>query len=298
MDWRLILIGENGPTPKHAERMTEALRVAGATSEIASGGTSEASLFPVLEVRDPQDRLDRAKIHRIAAQLEMDVHIAARPPAECKLLVADMEATIIEDEMLDLLADMRGIGPAVADITARTMAGELDFSQSLKARTKLLAGTSENLLRELCGRIRYTPGAKALVQTMRTAGAKTVLVTGGYDIFAQVVARHCGFDEVVSNHPVFRDGVMTGELQLPICNARTKREQLLRYCGELGIGPHSACCVGDGANDVEMLQSCGLAVSYKGKPVVQKIVDLNITNGSLIAALYAQGFTAARIADH
>ncbi|MDV6228320.1 phosphoserine phosphatase SerB [Nitratireductor aquimarinus] len=298
MDWRLILIGENGPTPKQAERIAEALRATGATLELISEGTGKTFPFPVLEVLDPQDRLDRATIHQIAARLGTDVHIAARPSAECKLLVADMEATIIEDEMLDLLADKRGIGPAVADITARTMAGELDFSRSLKARTKLLAGTPESQLRELCGQIRYTPGARTLVQTMRAAGAKTVLVTGGYDIFAQEVVRHCGFDEVVSNRPVLRDGVMTGELHPPICNAQTKREQLLRYCEELGIGPHSACCVGDGANDVEMLQTCGLAVSYKGKSVVQKIVDLNITNGDLTAALYAQGFKAAQIADH
>lgn len=249
----------------------------------------DATGYTVLEVDDPSEALNRGVIHRTAAQTGIDVLIASRPIAPCKLLVADMEATIIQDEMLDLLAEDRGIGEDVAKITARAMAGELDFAQSLVARTELLAGTPEGKLKALCDRIKYTPGAKTFVQSMRARGARAVLVTGGYDIFANAVARHCGFDDVVANRPVLKDGIMTGALHLPICTAETKRNELLLSCEALGIAPNSACCIGDGANDMQMLQACGFAVSYKGKPIVQNVVDLNITQGDLTLVLDARG---------
>lgn len=245
---------------------------------------------------DYQD-LDRTKVHLLAEQSGLDVFITTGPRRKCKLLVADMEATIIPDEMLDVIAAERGIGDLVAGITARTMNGEIDFAQSLIERTRLLAGTPEAQLRALSQKIRLNPGARSLVQTMRASGAQTLLVTGGYGIFAETVAQACGFDGVVANHPVMKDGVMTGELEAPICTAETKREIMRRHCDILGIDPYFACCIGDGANDVKMLQSCGLPISYKGKPVVQKIVDLNITKGDLTTALLAQGFGSSKVLD-
>lgn len=287
MKWTLRVLAPNGPSTTEFKALASSLD--------AAGDVCVELRLPVLQVEDPEGILDRAMIHRVALGHGVDVLIENQPVSRCKLLVADMEATIIQDEMLDLLAEERGIGEAVARITAQAMAGELDFAQSLIARTRLLAGTQVSHLQALCARIRYMPGARALVKTMCDSGAKTVLVTGGYDIFAQEVARHCGFDDLVANRPEIRDGVMTGALHQPICTAATKRDELLLRCESLGIAPQSACCVGDGANDALMLQACGLAVSYKGKPVVQDIVDLNITSGDLTAVLSAQGFTTQQI---
>lgn len=287
MNWTLRVIYPTNPNPSLAEAFAVSLAaIADVTAKMS---------MPCLHVYDPAQNLTRAILHQMAQDLGLDIVIKSHPPQKCKLLVADMEATIIRDEMLDLLAEARGIGDAVAKITAQAMAGQLDFAQSLIARTEFLAGTTEDELQALSARIRYMPGAKSLVQTMRGSGAKTVLVTGGYDIFARDVARHCGFDDVVANRPVLRGGVMTGALHRPICTAKTKRDVLRKNCEDLGIGPHSACCVGDGANDILMLEACGLSVSYKGKPVVREIVDLNITNGDLTAVLTAQGFMPSQI---
>ncbi|KPN62853.1 phosphoserine phosphatase [Aliiroseovarius crassostreae] len=285
----LMIPGENGAS---AANFADFVSHVGATAGPATSSsthifdTSPTAGEPVGE---------RARLREMAARQGMDICFLRGNPFKHQLLVADMEATIILDEMLDLLAEERGQGTEVAAITARAMAGELDFAQSLTERTRLLAGTPLAQLEALCQRIRLAPGARALVQTMRTAGARTVLVTGGYGIFAQEVARLCGFDHVVANNPVIEGGVMTGALELPICSAETKREVLLAECAALGIGPEIACCIGDGANDMLMLRACGLPVSYRGKPVVQEIVDLNITQGDLTAALFAQGFTAEEI---
>lgn len=237
-----------------------------------------------------QGVIDRAQLHEIAKSLHLDVWIRSPDVQPIRLFVADMEATIIQDEMLDVLAEERGIGCEVAQITARAMAGEIDFAQSLIERTRLLAGTPETQLKELCGRMRYMPGAKDLLANLRASGVRTVLATGGYRVFAEAVAEACGFEAVVANAPVLSRGVMTGELEHPICDAKTKRDVLLEHCKDLGIDPSAACCIGDGANDVLMLKSCGFPLSYAGKPVVREIVDLNITQGelsTLLPALYA-----------
>ncbi len=238
---------------------------------------------------------DRHRLRALAAACGVDVYLSAGAPRKRRLLLADMEATIILDEMLDRLAEERGIEGQIKGITARAMAGELDFAQSLEVRTRLFAGVPQSLLEDLATRMNFTPGARTLVATMRASGALTVLVTGGYSIFADRVAQVCGFDRVVTNHPLMSGGVMTGALRAPVGTAETKRDVLLACCAELGISPDMACCIGDGANDALMLGSCGLPISYQGKPVVQDLVDLNITCGDLSAALYAQGFTRSQI---
>jgi len=233
---------------------------------------------------------DFSEFKQRAARLNLDLFITPSPLQKKKLLLADMEATIILDEMLDLLAQERGVGDAVAKITSRAMNGEMDFAQSLIERTALFAGTPLSQLEALCAKIRVTPGAKSLTASMKKSGAKTVLVTGGYEVFAQHVADMCGFDEIVANRPVIENGVLTGKLDLPICTSLTKQETLLKMCRDLGIEPDQACCVGDGANDLDMLEYAGLAASYCGKAIVRERVDLNIIHSDLTAILYAQGF--------
>ncbi|MBB5723684.1 phosphoserine phosphatase [Loktanella ponticola] len=244
--------------------------------------------------------LDGADIDSLlqrAARLKLDLFISPKPIEKKKVLVADMEATIILDEMLDILAVERGVGDAVAQITSRAMNGEMDFAQSLVERTALFAGTPLSQLETLCAKIRYAPAAKSLVASMKRSGAKTALVTGGYEIFAKVVANACGFDEVIANRPIVKNGILTGELDHPICTSLTKKDTLFRVCRDLGVEPDQACCVGDGANDLDMLEYAGLAASYHGKSIVRDRVDLNIIHSDLTAILYAQGFRSEDIVD-
>ena len=242
--------------------------------------------------------LDNASVRALkehAASLEIDLFITHKPLEKKKLLVADMEATIILDEMLDLLAEDLGLGEAVANITSLAMNGRIDFTRSLAARTALFAGTPESRLRGLCEKIRFTPGAQRLVSSMKKSGARTILVTGGYDIFAQRVKQVCGFDEVIANKPVVQDGVLTGHLVSPVCSASTKREVLERACGALGVSPDHACAIGDGANDIDMLKIAGLSASYHGKPVLRDLVDFNFVHSDLTAVLFAQGYRDSEI---
>ncbi len=275
---QLVVLGE--PSAQEIEQFARAIENATQVEGIRREGNA-------LTLNTDKDKVDRATIHRLAEATNFDVWIKAPEVLPIRLFVADMEATIIQDEMLDILADQRGVGDEVALITARAMAGEIDFVQSLIERTRLLAGTPAAQLEDLCGRIRYTPGAQVLLTELRKRSVKSVLVTGGYGVFARAVVGDCGFDEVVANAPVLSGGVMTGELEHPICGAETKRNVLLEQCEQLGIDPSAACCIGDGANDVLMLQTCGFPASYAGKPVVREVVDLNITQGDLSTLLQA-----------
>ena len=285
-----VVIGPDAGAHKFIASLSALPKVQPGTAHVI-----DADAAWLVQCHDPQNTLSRDVIQHMADTSGVDVYASDAAPAKRKLLVADMEATIILNEMLDVLAAERGIGEEIAEITARTMAGELDFEQSLVERTRRFAGTPEALLRDLCRHIQLAPGARALVQTMRASGAVTVLATGGYDVFAEVVARTCGFEKVFSNHPILRDGVMTGELRPPIGTAQTKQNVLLECCATLGIDPQMACCIGDGANDAAMLRACGLPASYRGKPVIRGLVDLDIRHGDLTALLYAQGFTRSEM---
>jgi len=294
MIWDLVVTGHDGQFESGLHDIVSRLKT---LSSVSVEVTYDPGALATVRLDDPTTELSRARIRQLCDKSGVDAYISNGRPTKRKLLVADMEATIILDEMLDVLAEERGIGVAITGITARAMAGELDFAQSLIERTKLLAGTPVALLEALCQRIRIAPGARALIRTMNADGATTVLATGGYGIFADVVAQICGFDKVVANHPVVRDGVLTGDLIHPISTAETKRDVLLQNCAELGIDPQMACCIGDGANDMLMLKACGLPISYRGKPVVRNLVDLDIQHGDLTAALFAQGFSRSEILE-
>lgn len=256
--------------------------------------TGHAALFRTGQALD-ETSIAAARQHATSSSL--DLFVTQKPVEKKALFVADMEATIILDEMLDLLAEDLGLGDAVANITSLAMNGKIDFSRSLAARTALFAGTPESRLARLCERIRFAPGAQRLVKSMKSAGARTILVTGGYDIFAETVRDVCGFDEVIANRPAVRDGMLTGQLLPPICTAATKREVLERACGNLGLPTERACAIGDGANDIEMLKIAGLSASYHGKPVVRDLADFNIVHGDLTALLFAQGYRDSEISD-
>jgi phosphoserine phosphatase len=223
------------------------------------------------------------------------VDVVAQPERERRkrLLVADLESTMIENEMLDELALILGIGSRVAEITRRAMNGEIDFVAALEARVALLAGTESRVLHEAAARIRLTPGARTLVATMRDNGAATALVTGGFRIFADRVAAELGFERVTANRLEIVDGRITGKVLPPIITGETKRETLLALAAELDVPLAQTIAVGDGANDLAMLAAAGLGTAFHAKPRVAATARWRLDHADLTGLLYAQGYRKA-----
>ena len=223
-----------------------------------------------------------------------DVIIQPLATREKRLLVADMDSTMITVECLDELADYAGIKAEVAAITERAMRGELDFAEALDARVALLKGLDAGAIDAcLAERVRMVPGAVELVRTMRARGAYTVLVSGGFTRFAEPVAETIGFDRVVANRLEIEGDRLTGRVEKPIVDADIKVRTLLSERERLDLPAAATLAVGDGANDLGMIREAGLGVAYRAKPVVAAAVRARVDHGDLTALLYAQGLASA-----
>jgi phosphoserine phosphatase len=207
-----------------------------------------------------------------------------------RLLIADMDSTMIGQECIDELADVAGVGARVAEITARAMNGELDFEGALKERVGLLAGLDEGVIgRVLAERITDAPGGRVLVATMVAAGARAVLVSGGFTAFAGPVAARLGFGEARANVLEVADGRLTGQVVEPILGREAKVAALRELTAGIG-GPAAAIAVGDGANDLGMLELAGTGVALHAKPSVQAAAPHVVNHGDLTALLFMQGY--------
>lgn len=280
--------GSSALEPALAEAARRALAGAGAepgpADWLAPGQACDiafAGAPPEAAERAVRARLRRAPVD-IAAQAA-----AGRRKA---LLVADMESTVIGQEMLDELAEAAGIRDRIAAITARSMAGELDFEASLRARVGLLAGLPDAAVEAAAARITLNGGARALVATMRAAGAYTALVTGGFTVFAEPVRAACGFDEARANRLLVAGGALTGAVAEPVLGREAKRAALVELAAARGLPLAATCAVGDGANDLSMLASAGLGVAYRAKPVLRAAARFRVDHGDLTALLYLQGY--------
>lgn len=221
---------------------------------------------------------------------DIDVIVQAQATREKKLLVADMDSTMITIECIDELADYAGIKAQIAEVTERAMRGELDFAEALSGRVALLAGLDEAMI-DRCReeRVRIMPGAKALIQTMRARGAHTVLVSGGFTRFADPVAREIGFHRVVANVLDIANGALSGTVQFPIVDSARKKTELEQALVQLALDPALSIAIGDGANDIPMIEAAGLGVAYHAKEKTRAAADAEIRYGDLSALLYAQG---------
>jgi len=224
----------------------------------------------------------------------VDVIVQPREGREKRLIVADMDSTMITIECIDELADYAGIKAQVADVTERAMRGELDFEAALDARVALLKGLDVGVIdRCYAERVRIMPGAKALVRTMRARGGRAVLVSGGFTVFADRVAAEIGFDRAVSNVLEISGDVLAGTVARPIVGAATKEALLIAERDALGLKASAVLAVGDGANDIPMIRAAGLGVAYHAKPKTAAAAGARVEYGDLSALLYAQGIPKA-----
>ena len=208
-----------------------------------------------------------------------------------RLLVADMDSTIIGQECLDELADFAGKKPQISAITERAMRGELDFAQALTQRVAMLKGLSVSAL-EACytQRVTLNPGARTLVATMRAHGSRCVLVSGGFRFFTSRVAKMAGFDADRANTLIDDGSVLTGAVGQPILGREAKLAALVEESSALGLSPEDAMAIGDGANDLAMIKAAGLGVAYRAKPIVAAETTARIEHTDLTAALFFQGY--------
>ena len=233
----------------------------------------------------------RAALTDIGDRVDVIVQMAAG--REKTLLIADMDSTMITVECIDELADYAGIKPQIAEITERAMRGELGFESALRERVALLKGLDANAIdRCRIDRVRIMPGAVALVRTMKARGARTLLVSGGFTRFTGPVAQEIGFDADVANVLEIADGALTGTVETPIVDAARKRAELEQAIAG-GIDRARTLAVGDGANDIPMIEGAGLGVAYRAKPKTRAAAAAEIVHGDLSALLYAQGLGSA-----
>ena len=236
----------------------------------------------------PPDRARRALEGLIP---RTDVIVQGEASRRRRLLVADMDSTMITIECIDELADYAGLKAEVAAVTERAMRGEMRFEEALAERVALLKGLDEAMVgRCYDERVRMTPGAEALVRTMKREGAYCLLVSGGFSAFADRVAKALGFDRAVSNSLPAENGRLTGRVPEPIVGAEAKRRALLDAAAGQRVDLSETLAVGDGANDIPMIEAAGLGVAYRAKPAVAAVAAARIEHNDLTALLYAQGY--------
>lgn len=266
--------------------MTDALRNAWGGGETRWLAPDTAAEFDIEEI--PGNRWD---VWKDVQDLQVDLVVQPSDNRRKKLLLADMDSTMIQQECIDELADEAGVGDRVKEITARAMNGELNFESALTERVGLLKGLSLSVIEKvLTERITLMPGGPVLLATMKAHGAYAALVSGGFTAFTQFIADRLGFDEHRANILLSEKGVLTGVPSQPILGQEAKVTALQDITALLGLALTDTLAVGDGANDLGMLHLAGMGVALHAKPSVAAQCDIRINHGDLTSLLYLQGY--------
>ena len=266
--------------------LVESLRNAWGGGDVLWLAPDEAAEFPLAEIPG-----NRWEVWDDLQAQGVDLVVQPTEGRRKRMLLADMDSTMIEQECIDELAEVAGVGAHVREITARAMNGELDFEGALLERVALLRGLDEAVIGEvLRARITYMPGGATLVATMRARGAYCALVSGGFTAFTQAIAAHLGFDEHRANTLLTEGGRLKGDVARPILGRAAKVQALEDISARLGIAESDVIAVGDGANDLGMLGRAGAGVALHAKPSVAADCDIRINHGDLTALLYVQGY--------
>ncbi len=238
-------------------------------------------------------------LRKKAANWQVDVNIVQAANQRKKLLIADMDSTMIEQECIDELADAAGAGDKVRAITARAMNGELEFEDALQERVATLKDLPSGVIGEvIANRITFMPGGRELIATMRQNNTYCALISGGFTHFTAYVGAELGFHEHQANELVIQNNLLTGEVTKPVLGRDAKLAALQRISKEFGFSLDETVAVGDGANDIPMLHAAGMGVAIHAKPAVKQQVDIQIDHGDLTALLYLQGFARDEFARH
>ncbi len=276
-------------SPRHQDRTFIVLASPEAGDALRALGLDPAPDGPLLRATTAGPEAARAALR----PLDVDWSVRAANAPVPRVFVSDMDSSIIGQECIDELADFAGRKAEVAAITRRAMAGELDFHDALRARVRLLAGLeTDALARCHAERVRLRPGAVALVSSLRRAGARSALVSGGFEDFVGPVAREAGFESYRTNTLAVQDGVLTGEVHDPILDAAAKVRALEELAAETGAAPAETLAMGDGANDIPMLEAAGFAIAIGGNPLALSAASAAVRRGDLSVAIRFLGLAS------
>ena len=279
------LIGARGANAVTVE-LIDSLKNAWGGADVKWLAAGEAAEFAVGEIPG-----NRWEVWSDLQTLGVDLIVQPEEGRRKMMLLADMDSTMIQQECIDELAAEAGVGDRVAAITAAAMNGELDFDGALRERVGLLKGLPESVIDEVLDkRITLMPGGSKLVATMKANGAYAALVSGGFTAFTGAIAEKLGFDENRANTLISKDGLLTGDVGMPILGKQAKVDALEEITARLGISESDVLAVGDGANDLGMLKRAGTGVALHAKPSVAAQCDVRVNFGDLTALLYLQGY--------
>jgi phosphoserine phosphatase len=266
-------------------KASDALGVTGTSTILNSGVAAD------IRFGGPNASAADTLLREVVGQAPVDVFVQAEKGRRKQLLIADMDSTMIRQECIDELAAELGLKDRISEITERAMRGEIEFEPALRERVGLLAGlTVSSIDTVLSGRISLMPGGRTLVQTMKANGAYCALVSGGFTHFTKAVSDMIGFDENQANTLLEDEGKLTGRVGEPILGREAKRVRLEYLVADKGLSFDDTLAVGDGANDLAMIERAGAGVAYRAKPAVAEAADFRVNHGDLTALLYLQGY--------